>query len=158
MGITLAGTTVVNCLMLSSMYVLMALGFAFLVSIMGILNFAHGAIYMVSGYICYQLTVAYGVNEWASFLLTVAIVGALGLFLEKYCFRPFSWNLDRIIVVCIAIILILETLVNVTVGVYVRALPSFSRGSSGPAFLRLGQINCSAFSSAAFFLRSSSGL
>jgi len=133
MGITLVGTTVVNCLMLSSMYVLMALGFAFLVSIMGILNFAHGAIYMVSGYICYQLTVAYGINEWASFLLTVAIVGALGLFLEKYCFRPFSWNLDRIIVVCIAIILILETVVNVTVGVYVRALPSFF-----PRILRAG--------------------
>ena len=132
----LAVATGINSLMLSSMYILVALGFAFLISIMGILNFAHGAIYMVSGYICYQFAVEYGLNQWASLLLSVIIIGALGLCLEKYCFRPFSWNLNRIIVVCIAIIVILETTINVTVGVYVRALPSFV-----PGIVRAGAIS-----------------
>jgi branched-chain amino acid transport system permease protein len=118
------------------MYILMALGFAFLISIMGIMNFAHGAIYMVSGYICYQLAVVYGLNQWASFVASVLLISGLGLLLEKYCFRPFSWNLNRIIVVCIAIIVILETTVNVTVGVYVRSLPSFV-----PGILKAGAIS-----------------
>ena len=97
--------TVINALVLSSMYILMALGFAFLFSIMGILNFAHGAIYMVGGYICFQFAVEWGLNQWLSLLLSVIIMGAFGLFLEKYCFRPFFGNLNRTIVVCIAIII-----------------------------------------------------
>jgi branched-chain amino acid transport system permease protein len=120
--------TIINALVLSSMYILVALGFAFLFSIMGILNFAHGAIYMVSGYICYQLAVEWGLNQWLSMLLSVLSVGAFGLFLEKFCFRPFFGNLDRTIVICIAIIIILETTVNVTVGTLVRSLPAFVPG------------------------------
>jgi len=131
--------TIINVLVLSSMYILVALGFAFLFSIMGILNFAHGAIYMVSGYICYQLAVEWGLNQWLSLLLSVGIVGAFGLFLEKYCFRPFFGNLNRTIVVCIAIIIILETTVNVTVGTLVRSLPAFV-----PGILRTGFISISA--------------
>jgi branched-subunit amino acid ABC-type transport system permease component len=135
----LAATTVTNALVLSSMYILVALGFAFLLSIMGILNFAHGAIYMIGGYICYQFAVEYGLNQWVSLLLSVIIVGAFGLFLEKFFFRPFFGNMNRTIVVTIAIILILETGVNVTVGAYVRALPSFM-----PGLLKAGAISLSA--------------
>jgi branched-chain amino acid transport system permease protein len=131
--------TIINALVLSSMYILVALGFAFLFSIMGILNFAHGAIYMVSGYICYQLAVEWGLNQWLSLLLSVICVGAFGLFLEKFCFRPFFGNLDRTIVVCIAIIIILETTVNVTVGTLVRSLPAFVSG-----ILKVGAFSISA--------------
>jgi branched-chain amino acid transport system permease protein len=135
----LAVITVINALVMSSMYILVALGFAFLFSIMGILNFAHGVIYMVSGYICYQFAVGYGLNQWVSLLLSVIIVGAFGLFLEKYCFRPFFGDLNRTIVVCIAIILILETTVNITVGTQVRSLPAFA-----PGVLRAGIVSLSA--------------
>ena len=131
--------TIINALVLSSMYILVALGFAFLFSIMGILNFAHGAIYMVSGYVCYQLAVEWGLNQWLSMLLSVMSVGAFGLFLEKFCFRPFFGNLDRTIVVCIAIIIILETTVNVTVGTLVRSLPAFV-----PGILKAGAFSISA--------------
>ena len=125
-------------LVLSSMYILMALGFALLFSIMGILNFAHGAIYMVGGYICYQFAGEYGLNPWLSLVLSILIVGLFGLFLEKFCFRPFFGDLDRTIVVCIAIIIILETTVNVAVGTYIRSIPSFA-----PGIFRLGGISLS---------------
>jgi branched-chain amino acid transport system permease protein len=131
--------TIINALVLSSMYILVALGFAFLFNIMGILNFAHGAIYMVSGYICYQLAVEWGLNQWLSMLLSIMSVGAFGLFLEKYCFRPFFGNLDRTIIVCIGIIIILETTVNVTVGTLVRSLPAFV-----PGILKSGAFSISA--------------
>jgi branched-chain amino acid transport system permease protein len=118
----------VNILVLSSMYILVALGFAFLYSIMGILNFAHGAIYMVGGYICNELAVGLGLNQWLALVLSVIIVGALGLFLEKYCFRPFFGDVNRTIVVCIGLIVILQTTVNVTQGIYVQSLPAFVEG------------------------------
>jgi branched-subunit amino acid ABC-type transport system permease component len=140
-------TTGINALVLSSMYILVALGFAFLLSIMGILNFAHGAIYMIGGYICYQFAVEYGLNQWLSLLLSVIIVGAFGLFLERYCFRPFFGDLNSTIVVTIAIILILETAVNVTVGIYLRSLPPFV-----PGILRAGVLSLSAERLATFII------
>jgi branched-chain amino acid transport system permease protein len=129
---------IVNTLVLSSMYVLVALGFAILLSIMGILNFAHGAIYMIGGYICYQFGVEFGLNQWLSLLLSVILVGSFGLFLEKFCFRPFFGDMYRTIVMTIAIILILETAINVSVGVYIRSIPAFV-----PGILRAGAISIS---------------
>jgi len=129
----------ISALVLSSMYIVVALGFALLLSIMGVLNFAHGAIYMVGGYICYQFAVESGLNQWLSLLLSVIIVGSFGLFLEKFCFRPFLGDMYRTIVMAIAIILILETTVNVLVGVHIRSLPAFV-----PGILRAGAISLSA--------------
>lgn len=131
-----AGTTVINVLVLSSMYMLVALGFAFLFSIMGILNFAHGAIYMVGGYICYQFAVEFGLNLWLSLILSVLIVALFGLFLEKFCFRFSFGDLNRTIIICIAIILILQTTVNAAVGTQIRAIPTFA-----PGIVDLGKIS-----------------
>lgn len=114
--------------MLSSMYILMALGFALLLSVMRILNFAHAVIYMAGGYICYQLAVIYGLNQWLSLVLTALIVGLFGLFLERFCFRPFFGDVNRTIVMALAIIVILQSAVNAAVGSHVRSLPAFASG------------------------------
>jgi branched-chain amino acid transport system permease protein len=124
----LTTAAVVNTLLISAMYIVAALGFAFLMNVMGFINFSHGAIYMLAGYICYQLAVVYGLNLWLSFSLSVIIISASGLFLERFCFRYATGNLDRMIIITIAIILILENSINVTVGAYVRSLPSFAPG------------------------------
>jgi len=119
-------------------YILVALGLTLLFSIMGILNFAHGAIYMVGGYICYQFAGEYGLSPWTSLLLAVVIMSSLGLFLEKFCFRPFFGNMNRTIVVCIALIVIIETSVNIAVGTYIRSIPSFA-----PGIIRVANISLS---------------
>ena len=134
-----AVNAIIGALVLSSMYILVALGFALLLSIMGVLNFAHGAIYMVGGYICYQFAVEFDVNQWLSLLLSVIITGSFGLFFERFCFRPFFGDMHRTIVMSIAIVLVLETTVNLLVGVHVRSLPAFV-----PGILRAGAISLSA--------------
>jgi branched-chain amino acid transport system permease protein len=83
---------------------------------------------MVAGYLCYQLAVVFELNLWLSFLSSVVIISAFGLFLERFCFRYAMGNLDRMIIITIAIILILQNTINVTVGAYVRSLPSFAPG------------------------------
>ncbi len=128
----------VNALMLSSMYILMALGFALLLSVMGILNFAHAVIYMGGGYICYQLAVEYGLNQWLSLLLAALTMGAFGLFLERFCFRPLFGDVNRTIVMTLAIIVIGESAVNAAVGTQVRSLPAFVSG-----VIRSGEVSLS---------------
>ena len=134
--------TIINMLVLSSMYMLVALGFAFLFNIMGVLNFSHGVIYMVGGYLCYQFAVEYNLNQWLSLFLSVSIMGVFGLFLEKFCFRPLFGDLNRTIVVCIGIILVLETTVNILVGTSTRSIPAFVQGilRAGPISLSLERL------------------
>lgn len=110
------------------MYILMALGFAILLSVMRVLNFAHAVIYMGGGYICYQLAVVYGLNQWVSLVLAAIVMGLFGLFLERFCFRPFFGDVNRTIVMTLALIVILESAVNILVGTQVRSLPAFASG------------------------------
>jgi len=103
---------------------------------MGIFNFAHGALYMVGGYITYGFSVALGLNQWVSFLFSVIIMGLFGLFLEKFCFRPFIKDYNATLVMAIALIFILETFANVILGGWTRALPVFV-----PGILKAGYIS-----------------
>jgi branched-chain amino acid transport system permease protein len=121
-------TSTVNGLVLSAIYILVALGFGLQLSIMGIFNFAHGAVYMIGAYVTYGLSVALGLNQWFSLLISVILVGASGLFLEKFCFRPFQSKPTHMIVMAIALIMILETSVEVTLGGVTRGLPAFVPG------------------------------
>jgi branched-chain amino acid transport system permease protein len=143
--IELVISTIINALGLSALYILVALGFAFLFNILGVLNFAHGAIYMVGGYICYQLAVVYHINQWVALVLAVIAMGVLGLFLEKFAFRRFFGDMDRTIVLSIAIILVLETSVNVTVGTYTRTIPSFAPGHIGTGLVSISTERLVAF-------------
>ncbi len=133
-----AAQSVVNILMLSAIYILVALGFALLLNVLGILNFAHGAIYMVGGYICYELIMGVGINQWISLLISTITVGLLGLVMERVFFRPFLGDMNRTVVITLGLIIILVATINVTVGSYIRRIPSFV-----PWILRSGGISVS---------------
>jgi branched-chain amino acid transport system permease protein len=122
--------TIVNILMLSSVYILVALGFAFLFSMLRILNLAHGAIYMIGGYIGLIFITTLGFNPWIAVILSAVIVGAFGIFLEKFCFRPFVGDFNLIVMIGVVIIIFLETTVNIIAGTQTLGLPPFVPGSS----------------------------
>jgi len=136
MGQAIATTT--NVLILSSMYILVALGFAFLFNMLGLVNFAHGAVYTIGGYIGYQFAVRMGLNPWTSLLLATLIVAAFGAFLEKFCFRPFVGDFNRIVMVSVAITTVLQTVVNIWEAGEVLTLPPFVGG-----VFRLGRFSVS---------------
>ncbi len=113
----------VNVLMLSSIYVLATLGFALVFSVMRIMNFAHGAVYMAGGYVCYYFWVVFGLNPWVSLALTMLVTALFGLFIERFCFRPFQLDFEKAIVMAVALVIILQTAANLTVGPTVKGLP-----------------------------------
>lgn len=147
MGPEAIAQIIVNVLMLSSMYILVALGFALILSVLDVLNFGHAAIYTVGGYLCYQLTVVVGVNQWVSLLMSMTVMGFFGLVLERFCFRPFLNDKNRIIVITLALIVILTATVNVTVGSYIKRVPAFATG-----VLRLGDVTLSGERLATFII------
>jgi branched-subunit amino acid ABC-type transport system permease component len=116
------------------MYILTAVGFGLLFSMLGILNFAHGAIYMIGGYIGFEISVRLGFNPWAATLLSVLVMAAFGMVLEKFFFRPFVGNFNRTVMVCIAITIVAQTAINILEGGKIQALPVFVDGvfKAGP--------------------------
>jgi branched-chain amino acid transport system permease protein len=70
--------------------------------------------------------------------LTAIILGIVGLFLEKFCFRPFVGDVNRTIIMAIALILILETTMNVLAGGITRTISPFVSG-----ILKAGAISVS---------------
>jgi branched-chain amino acid transport system permease protein len=126
--------TAVNTLILASAYILVSLGFAFLFNMLGILNLAHGAIYMVAGYLAYAFIVGLGVNHGIAMGSAVVIIAGLGLFLERFCFRPFTGDFNRLLMVCVAMTMVLTTTVNIIIGTKQLAIPTFAEG-----FFRYGR-------------------
>jgi branched-chain amino acid transport system permease protein len=125
--------TIANMLILSAVYILVALGFAFVLNMLGIFNLAHGAIFMTAGYISYLFIVQIGINHWIALLLTIIIIAALGIFLERFCFRPFIGDFNRQVMICVAITVILTTTVNIWIGTQNISIPTFASGVLGAA-------------------------
>lgn len=119
----------INVLMVSSIYVLVALGFALVFSVMRIMNFAHGAIYMIGGFVCYSFWIPLGLGPWVALPLTVVATGLFGLVLEKFCFRPFRKDFEKATIMAIALVIILKTGADLTVGAYGKSMPPIVSGN-----------------------------
>ena len=64
-------------------YAMLSLGLAVIFGLLNIINFAHGALFMVGAFVAWMLLEYFGINYWASLILSPIIVGAFGLVLEK---------------------------------------------------------------------------
>ena len=84
-------TTLVNGVSYGMILVLAALGLSLVFGLMGVLNFAHGALFVLGGYVGLAVMVAAGPGL-AGFALALAVaplvVGVLGAGLERTVFRP----------------------------------------------------------------------
>ncbi|MEO8858117.1 MAG: branched-chain amino acid ABC transporter permease [Burkholderiaceae bacterium] len=68
-------------------YALLSLGLAVIFGLLGIVNFAHGALYMMGAYAGWILLDSLGINYWFALLLAPLIVGVLGILIERIFLR-----------------------------------------------------------------------
>jgi branched-chain amino acid transport system permease protein len=64
-------------------YALLSLGLAIIFGMLNIINFAHGALFMVGAFVAWMLQAYLGVNYWWALLIAPLTVGAFGVLLEK---------------------------------------------------------------------------
>jgi branched-chain amino acid transport system permease protein len=74
----------VDGLVQSCTYMLMAFGMVLVFSILGILNWAHGQFYMLGAFVVYYAVNAAGIPFPISILISGAIIGGLGILVEKF--------------------------------------------------------------------------
>ena len=103
--------TAINAMYAASYMSLIAVGLVMIFGVMGVINFAHGELYMVGAY-CVVFLYA---QENFPFLLAAAVglvfVGLVGLFMERAMFRPLRDNPLSGLIASIGFLLILQTLV-----------------------------------------------
>jgi len=66
-----------------SFYAMLSLGLAVIFGLLGIVNFAHGALYMMGAYVAFIALDIFGINYWGALLLAPLVVGAIGVVIER---------------------------------------------------------------------------
>jgi len=74
-----------NGLVLGALYVLMALGLSIIFGMVGVINFAHGALFTLGAYVAFQLQDALGFG--GALVVAPLLVGVLGMLIEATLLR-----------------------------------------------------------------------
>ncbi|MDW5442399.1 branched-chain amino acid ABC transporter permease [Polaromonas sp. SM01] len=74
-------------------YALLSLGLAVIFGLLGIVNFAHGALYMLGAFAAWIMLDQLGINYWAALFLAPLVVGILGVVIERL-FLKHLYKLD----------------------------------------------------------------
>jgi branched-chain amino acid transport system permease protein len=69
-------------------YILLATGLTLIFGVMKIVNFAHGELLMLGAYITATLFVLTGINPYSIIILTMLVLGVIGIAIERSTFRP----------------------------------------------------------------------
>lgn len=78
----------INGISLGSIYAVIALGYTLVYGIAKMLNFAHGDVIMVGGYVIFTCMATWGLNSWLSIVLAVIACTLLGIVIEKVAYKP----------------------------------------------------------------------
>lgn len=78
----------INGISLGSVYAIIALGYTMVYGIAKMLNFAHGDVIMVGGYVIFQLVFTMGVHPFIGILIAVIACTVLGVTIERLAYRP----------------------------------------------------------------------
>jgi len=81
-------TNLINGLSLGSVYALIALGYTMVYGIAKMLNFAHGDVIMVGGYICFCAMSYLGLPPLVGVVLAIVGCTVLGIVIERLAYKP----------------------------------------------------------------------
>jgi len=112
--------TLVNALYAASYLSLVAVGLVLIFGVMGVVNFAHGELYMAGAYAVFFVYVQQELDFFLAVALGLVFVGLLGLLMERALFRPLRGNPLGGLIASIGFLLVLQAAATLTFGVKKR--------------------------------------
>ncbi|RYF35016.1 MAG: branched-chain amino acid ABC transporter permease, partial [Comamonadaceae bacterium] len=105
-------------------YAMLSLGLAVIFGLLDIVNFAHGALYMVGAFLGWIMLDTWGVNFWLALILAPLLVGVLGVIIERL-FLKRLYGLDPLygLLLTFGLSLILEGIFRERYGVSGQSYP-----------------------------------
>ncbi len=96
---------------------LVASGLTLIFGVLGVLNFAHGALYMLGAYFCYTVLAGLGDNFWLGLIFGPLLVCGVGFIMERYFLRyVYHLDLPYQLLLTFAFVLICDDLVKIVWG------------------------------------------
>ncbi len=78
-----------------SFYAILSLGLAVIFGLLNVINFAHGALFMLGAMVTWMGMSYLGINYWAMLVLAPIVVGAFGVLIERFMLR-WIYKLDHL--------------------------------------------------------------
>ena len=123
-----------------SFYAILSLGLAVIFGLLNVINFAHGALYMMGAFLTWMGLRYLGVNYWVMLLLAPIGVGIFGIIIEKLFLR-WLYKLDHLygLLMTFGLTLMLEGLFRSFFGVSGQPypVPDALRGATNLGFMIL---------------------
>ena len=91
----LLGSQLLIGLINGSFYAILSLGLAIIFGLLNIINFSHGAMYMMGAFAAWIGLTYFNVGYWTSLILAPVLVGAFGMVLERTMLKKL-YNLDHL--------------------------------------------------------------
>lgn len=139
-----------NGLTLGSVYGLIAIGYTMVYGIIGMINFAHGDVYMISAYvaaIAMALLSFFGIHSFpliifGTLVFTIVVTGLYGFAIERIAYKPLRNSIRMApLISAIGISLILQNYVQISQGARQQGIPTLLEGSVrfnlGDSFVQL---------------------
>jgi len=76
-------------------YAVLSLGLAVIFGLLNVINFTHGAQYMMGAFVAYILLTVAGIPFWGALVIAPIIVGAVGIVIERFMLRKL-YHLDHL--------------------------------------------------------------
>jgi branched-chain amino acid transport system permease protein len=123
-----------------SFYAMLSLGLAVIFGLLNVINFAHGALYMLGAFFAWMGVSYFGLNYWEVLVLSPLAVGVVGVVIEK-AFLRWLYKLDHLygLLLTFGITLLLEGLFRSIYGVSGQqfAVPDQLSGATNLGFMIL---------------------
>ena len=78
----------VNALSLGSLYALIAIGYTMVYGILRLINFAHGDVFMIGGYLAFYAVTTFMMPWWIAIIVAIGLTTIFGVGLERVAYRP----------------------------------------------------------------------
>ena len=121
----------VNGLYLGAQYALIALGLTLIFALMNVLNFAHGQLYVLGGFVTYTVYGQLGLPFIAALAVTAVTLAIVGALLEKLLFGPVirrSVREDSTMLLAAAVAFLLDAIILLAFGEKQRGVPKIIDG------------------------------
>ena len=123
-----------------SFYAMLSLGLAVIFGLLNIINFSHGALYMMGAYGAYIGLTYFGLNYWVALLVSPLAIGAFGMLIERTMLQ-WLYKLDHLygLLLTFGLTLMIEGLFRSFFGVSGQPypVPDALRGATNLGFMVL---------------------
>ena len=117
----------ISSLILGGLYCLLSIGFSLIAGVARIMNFAHGAFYMITAYLIYTLL---PISLGPAIIISLVIVVLLGLLIYRVLIGPMREKGARVALVTIALALIFQESIKLIYGPQIKSIPLLISGTT----------------------------